>query len=109
MFALKILPGYFLASLLIVPLAQAQQQLPPSTTAAPSPVGLLVARMSHARGTEILGSPSVVEYETLWLVRDASGARVVSTLPDVMVPRKDGFWRLGIAHVCHLSAPDERV
>jgi hypothetical protein len=109
MFALKILPGYFLASLLIVPLAQAQKQLPPSTTAEPSPVGLLVARMSHARRIEILGSPSVVQYETLWVVRDASGARVVSTLPDVIVPRKDGFWRLGIAHVCHLSAPEKGV
>jgi len=77
----------------------------PLICAQESSVGLLLARVSHARPAEILESPSVVQYETLWVVRDASGAHIAVTLPDVIVPRKTGFWRLGIAHTCQLDPP----
>jgi hypothetical protein len=41
----------------------------------------------------------------MWIVRDASGAHVASTLPDIIVPRKTGFWRIGIAHTCQFRPP----
>lgn len=105
MLARKILVGYFLALLFTVPLARAQQPTPPNAPSPQSPVGLLLARVSHARGADVLDSPSVVQYETMWIVRDGSGAHVAATLPDIIVPRKTGFWRLGIAHTCQFTRP----
>jgi hypothetical protein len=93
----KLAIGLFLASLFVAPSAPICAQQPS--------VGLLLARVSHARGTEVLDSPSVIQYETLWVVRDASGAHIAVTLPDIIEPRKTGFWRLGIAHTCQLTPP----
>jgi hypothetical protein len=104
---LKTLISCSLGLLFLGLLAQAQQQAPapPNAISSSAPLGLLLARVSHQRGTEVLDSPSVVQYETLWIVRDASGARIAATLPDIIVPRKTGFWRIGVAHTCHVTPP----
>ncbi len=68
-------------------------------------VGLLVSRVAHERNPDAAGNASMVAYETLWIVRDSSGAHVAAKLPDIIVPRKSGFWRLGIAHTCQLAPP----
>jgi hypothetical protein len=97
----KVLVGYFLTSLLAFPVVRAQQPSAPSPDA--PPVGLLLARVAHERNRDAFGDASMVRYETLWIVRDASGARIAATLPDIIVPRKSGFWRMGIEHTCQLT------
>jgi hypothetical protein len=103
MLAQKILTGCLLT--LLFTQAPARGQQPASTTAPPATVGLLLARVAHQRSEDAFGNTSVVQYETLWIVRDASGARITAKLSDIIVPRKSGFWRIGIEHTCQLSSP----
>lgn len=107
MLARKILVGYFLISLLALPVGRAQQ--PVALTPVAPPVGLLLARVAHERNRDAFGDVSMVRYETLWIVRDVAGARIAATLPDIIVPRKSGFWRMGIEHTCQLTpaTPDD--
>jgi hypothetical protein len=35
--------------------------------------------------------------------RQKGGALTVAELPDLVVPRRDGFWRVGVRHYCDLS------
>ena len=102
MLAQKILIGCFLTSLLAFPPLRAQQ--PSNSAPVASPVGLLLARVAHERNRDAFGDTSMVQYETLWIVRDASGARITAKLSDIIVPRKSGFWRIGIEHTCQLSS-----
>ena len=67
------------------------------------PLGLLLARVVHERSPKAFGDVSMVRYETRWIVRDASGARIVAKVPDIIVPRKSGFWRIGIEHTCQFT------
>jgi hypothetical protein len=46
-------------------------------------------------------------YETLWIVRDASRP-VRATLPDLLVPRAEGWWRLGTVSICPTGGPDDQ-
>jgi hypothetical protein len=101
----KFVSTAFLVYLFAGPRAVAQQA--PATTAAAPATGLLLARIVHQRDAQLLGGPSLVQYETLWVVLDASGAHIVATLPDIIVPRKTGFWRIGIQHTCQLMPPDK--
>jgi hypothetical protein len=39
---------------------------------------------------------------TLWIA-PKGGALTVAELPDLVVPRRDGFWRVGVRHYCDLS------
>src|SRR5688500_8406250 len=45
-------------------------------------------------------------YETLWIVRDVSRP-LHATIPDLLVPRADGWWRLGTAPICPTGGPDD--
>jgi hypothetical protein len=100
--ARKVLLASFLLSLLALPVIPTEQASAP-TARAPS-LGLLLARVAHERNRDAFGDVSTVRYETLWIVRDASGAHVSATLPDILVPRQSGFWRIGIEHTCQLTA-----
>jgi hypothetical protein len=100
--ARKVLVGCFLTSLLTFSVVCAQQASAP--TPAALPVGLWLARVAHERNRDACGDVSMVRYETLWIVRDASGTRIAATLPDLIVPRKSGFWRMGIEHTCQLTS-----
>jgi len=44
-------------------------------------------------------------YETLWIVRDAARP-VHATIPDLLVPRGDGWWRVGTVPICSTEAVD---
>jgi hypothetical protein len=65
----------------------------------------LLAYISHQRHVEGADTLAVVEYKTLLIVSESSDARVVATFPDVIVPRKLGFWRVGIEHTCQSIPP----
>ena len=97
----KILVGCFVILLLAPPATRAQQLSSPSPIE--SPVGLLLAHVVHERNPDAFGDISMVRYETLWIVRDASGAHIAAKLPDIIVPRKSGFWRMGIEHTCQFT------
>ena len=99
----RIAASFLTISLLAIPPGRAQQPSKPPASA--SGAGLLLALVKHQR--LFLGSPSVVQYETWWIARDATGAQVATKIPDIIVPRKTGFWRLGIQHTCQLSPPDK--
>jgi len=101
MLAQRILVGCLLTLLLALPATRAQQLSTPSPVA--SPVGLLLAHVVHERSPDAFGDISMVRYETLWIVRDVSGARIVAKVPDIIVPRKSGFWRMGIEHTCQFT------
>jgi hypothetical protein len=105
MLLLKSLIVIFLAS--IFTLAPTLGQQAPTTTSAPPASGLLLARIAHQRDPQVLGTPYMVRYETLWIVRDRSGAHIAATLPDIIVPRKTGFWHIGIQHTCQFSPPSK--
>src|SRR5258708_15858109 len=81
----------------------AQERSPALTS--PSPTGLLLAHVAHHRDTDAIDDTSMVRYETLWIVHDASGAHIVASLPDIVVPRKTGFWRVGVEHACKVNPP----
>ena len=87
--------------LLALSAIRAQQLSSPSPIA--SPVGLLLAQVVHERNPDAFGDVSMVRYETLWIVRDASGAHIAAKLPDIIVPRKSGFWRMDIEHTCQFT------
>ena len=101
MLARRILLGC--AFLLPFALTPTRAQKPSGPTSVASPVGLLLALVAHERNRNAFGDASMVRYETLWIVRDASGAHIAATLPDIIVPRKSGFWRIGIEHTCQLT------
>lgn len=44
-------------------------------------------------------------YETLWIVRDAARP-VRATIADLLVPRADGWWRVGTVPICSTDAVD---
>jgi hypothetical protein len=99
-------------SLIVIFLASVFALLPifgqqPSTLTSVPPTGLLIARIARQRDAQVLGTPSLVQYETLWIVRASSGAHIVATLPDIIVPRKTGFWHIGIQHTCQFRPPSK--
>ncbi|MGC2388338.1 MAG: hypothetical protein WA621_02990 [Candidatus Acidiferrum sp.] len=51
----------------------------------------------------VYGSPTSdinYEYKTVWVVFSPAEAQIVAIVPDVIVPRSTGFWRIGTANVC---------
>jgi len=98
----EVVAGWMLILAVVVPCALGQKA-PDATPASSSSLGLLLAYVSGQRHPEGIDIPSSVQYKTLLIVSDASGVRIVATLPDVIVPRKTGFWRVGIEHTCQLA------
>lgn len=101
----RILASWMLVSAIGVPGALGQR--PSHAVPVASSFGLVLGYVSgqhHLEGIEI---PSMVQYRTLFIVSDTSGVRVVATLPDLIVPRKTGFWRIGIEHTCQVAPDDD--
>ena len=51
----------------------------------------------------VYGRPSSdvqYDYKTVWVVFSPAEAHIVATVPDAIVPRATGFWRIGSAPVC---------
>jgi hypothetical protein len=50
------------------------------------------------------------QYQTLWIAASASGEwKVLATLPELIVPRRDGFWHAGVKQVCEFSGSNESL
>jgi hypothetical protein len=45
-----------------------------------------------------------LRYQTLWIVRDAARP-IRATIPDLLVPRADGWWRVGTVAICPTGGP----
>lgn len=68
----------------------------------------LSAASAFGQSGVLIGVAKPDGYETLWIVRDASRP-VRATLPDLLVPRADGWWRLGTAPICPTGGPDDQA
>lgn len=62
-------------------------------------VGVLLA---YAERPSVMGGG----YRTMWVVFSPTEAHVIATVPDVIVPRSTGFWRIGSAIVCDYGSTD---
>ncbi|MGQ0713985.1 MAG: hypothetical protein ACT4PJ_09660 [Gemmatimonadaceae bacterium] len=60
-----------------------------------------------AQSGVLIGTSSPAGYETLWIVGDASRP-VQATIPDLLVPRADGWWRIGTARICSTGGPESQ-
>lgn len=84
-------------ALLLIPLAL---QFVKTTSAQRSGVllGVADAITSESDDFSTIHPPT---YRTLWIAPDANGElKVLATLPGLIVPRKDGFWHVGISQQC---------
>jgi len=76
----------------------------------------LAGRSMHAQTSGVLigfrASPdahdSVARYRTLWITASPRSARSVS-MPDLLVPRADGFWRMGVVGTCGENNGDAQI
>ncbi len=78
-------------------------------------LALLFATFAVVRPSNALGQSGVLigvarpgGYETLWIVRDASRP-LRATIPALLVPRADGWWRVGTAPICPTGGPDDQA
>jgi hypothetical protein len=65
----------------------------------------LCAPSAFAQSGVLIGVSTPAGYETLWVVRDASQP-LRATIPELLVPRPDGWWRLGITPICSTGGPE---
>jgi len=50
------------------------------------------------------------KYETLWIAAGATGElKVLASLPELIVPRGDGFWHVGVKQVCEFEGGNENL
>lgn len=68
-------------------------------------VGALCAPSALAQSGVLIGVSTPTGYETLWVVRDASPP-LRATIPELLVPRPDGWWRLGTTPICSTGGPE---
>jgi hypothetical protein len=67
---------------------------------------VLCAGNAFGQSGVLIGVAKPDGYETLWIVRDASRP-LHATIPDLLVPRADGWWRLGTAPICPTGGPGD--
>lgn len=63
------------------------------------------ASNAAAQSGVLIGVATPDDYETLWIVRDVSRP-VHATLHDLLVPRPDGWWRVGTLPICPTEGPE---
>lgn len=68
-------------------------------------LGAFSPRGALAQSGVLIGVSKPAGYETLWIVRDSSRP-IRASIPDLLVPRADGWWRLGTAPICSTSGPE---
>jgi hypothetical protein len=67
-------------------------------------IGVEINRAEEAQEFSEIKAP---KYQTLWIAADANGKlAVLATIPELVVPRRDGFWRVGVTQVCEFSPSD---
>lgn len=57
-----------------------------------------------AQSGVLIGASKPAGYETLWIVSDSSRP-IRATIPDLLVPRADGWWRVGTMAICPTGGP----
>ena len=78
----------------------ASAQVAPAPEATASQAGVLLAYSG--------GPDNYSPYRTAWIVFSANDARVAVTVPDIIVPRSTGFWRLGSTVACEFSGESQQ-
>ena len=68
-------------------------------------VGAASAARVHAQAGVLVGVSRPGGYETLWIVRDPARA-LHATIPALLVPRPDGWWRVGTVPICSTGGVD---
>jgi hypothetical protein len=58
-----------------------------------------------AQSGVLVGVSTRSGYETLWIVRDPARP-VHATIPELLVPRAEGWWRLGTVPICSTEGPE---
>jgi hypothetical protein len=54
------------------------------------------------------GMRAASTYRTFWIAPDAAGKyAVLATIPQLIVPRRDGFWHVGVQELCDFDPPTE--
>jgi hypothetical protein len=71
-------------------------------------LSVLSASSIAAQSGVLVGVATSSGYETLWIVGNASRP-VRATIPSLLVPRSDGWWRLGTAGICPTGGPDDQM
>lgn len=72
-----------------------------SSTARSQQAGVLL-------GYSELTSKGGDQYKTVWIVFSRDEVRVVAAVPDVIVPRSSGFWRVGRTIICEYDSSTEQ-
>jgi hypothetical protein len=70
-----------------------------------SALSALSALSAFPQSGVLIGVSKPAGYETLWIVRDAARP-FRATIPDLLVPRADGWWRLGTVPICPTGGPE---
>lgn len=90
----------------LLSIAMRAQIVHPAASESPSKIAALVGfRVQHAADPDT--NVAAFTYETWLIVRDETGVHVVAKLPDIIVPRKTGFWRIGVQPTCQFAPPDK--
>jgi hypothetical protein len=76
---------------------------PLSAVSTPPAMGVLVGLMSD-QSTAF--EPKAPTFRTLWLAPDHGKYRVISESRELLVPRRNGFWRVGVQETC-VQEPQE--
>ena len=100
------LRGVAVAAMLMIA-TQAQVGAPAASRSASKVAALVGFRVQHAGDPDADTNAAAFTYETWLIVRDETGAHVVAKLPDIIVPRKTGFWRIGVLPTCQFTPPDK--
>jgi hypothetical protein len=62
--------------------------------------------LGMADGCDNREQPCASRNRTLWIV-PKGGTVQMTEIPDLIVPRRDGFWRVGVRTYCQLEDPDD--
>ena len=65
-----------------------------ATAMAGLPISLGAQEAGVLLGQRLTDPESGSRYRTLWITRDGGGVRVAASGPDLIVPRRSGFWRV---------------
>jgi hypothetical protein len=95
-----------IASLLLTVVTGSAQNIR-NTDIGSGKVGILIGLSSDPDSSQGKNGSSVSRAETWRIVRDGGGAHVAAKIPDIILPRKDGFWRAGIQATCQLRPRDK--
>jgi hypothetical protein len=73
-------------------------------------LGVAVSTAKEGSDTQDFASIYAPRYQTLWIAPDPTGElKVLASLPELVVPRRDGFWHVGAKQVCEFSDKNESL